>query len=48
MPAGTSPQDTLLARLRETKGLAGQPEPAVTRSLFGVLVASVVRTLFLR
>lgn len=46
--AATAPQDGLLARLREAKELAGQPEPAVTGGLFGVLVAGIIRTLFLR
>ena len=40
--------DTLLSRLREAKGLSGQSEPAMTGGLFGVLVVSVVRSLFLR
>jgi hypothetical protein len=46
--AAAAPQDGLLARLREAKELAGQPEPAVTGGLFGVLVAGIIRTLFLR
>ncbi len=42
--------DSLFAQLREIKGL-DQPQPALSRGLFGVLVAAVVpffRTLFLR
>jgi transcriptional regulator with XRE-family HTH domain len=37
--------DTLLARIREAKGLPGQPEPAVTGGLFGMLIVGVIRTL---
>ena len=46
--AAARPTDSLLSRLRETKGLSGQSEPAMTGGLFSVLVVSVVRTLFLR
>lgn len=47
--AGTAPQDGLLARLREAKGIAGQAEPAMTGTggLLSVLAVSIFRA-FLR
>jgi transcriptional regulator with XRE-family HTH domain len=43
MPADAP--DTLLARMREAKGLSGQSEPAITGGLFGMLIVGVIRTL---
>ena len=47
-PAEPSLQDTLLERMREVKGLSGQPEPAMAGGILGMLIVTIIRTLFLR
>jgi hypothetical protein len=46
--AEPSLQDTLLERMREVKGLSGQPEPAMAGGIMGMLIVTIIRTLFLR
>lgn len=46
--AGPSLSDTLLERMREVKGLSGQPEPAMAGGILGMLIVTIIRTLFLR
>ena len=46
--AEPSLQDTLLERMREVKGLPGQPEPAMAGGILGMLIVTIIRTLFLR
>ena len=48
LPAEPSLQDTLLERMREVKGLSGQPEPAMAGGILGMLIVTIIRTLFLR
>jgi helix-turn-helix protein len=48
LSAAPSLQDTLLERMREVKGLSGQPEPAMAGGILGMLIAMIIRTLFLR
>jgi helix-turn-helix protein len=48
LPAEPSLQDTLLERMREVKGLSAQPEPAMAGGLLGMLIVTIIRTLFLR
>jgi transcriptional regulator with XRE-family HTH domain len=47
-PAEPSLQDMLLERMREVKGLSGQPEPAMAGGIMGMLIVTIIRTLFLR
>jgi hypothetical protein len=46
--AEPSLQDTLLERMREVKGLSAQPEPAMAGGILGMLIVTIIRTLFLR
>jgi len=49
LSAEPSLQDTLLERMREAKGFSGQPEPAMAAGgILGMLIATIIRTLFLR
>lgn len=47
-PAEPSLQDTLLERMREVRGFSGQPEPVMAGGILGMLIATIIRTLFLR
>jgi len=48
LPAEPSLQDTLLERMREVKGISAQPEPAMAGGILGMLIVTIIRTLFLR
>ena len=48
LPAVPSLQDTLLERMREVKGISAQPEPAMAGGILGMLIVTIIRTLFLR
>lgn len=48
LSAEPSLQDTLLERMREVKGLPGPHEPAMAGGILGMLIVTIIRTLFLR